>query len=139
MKRILNLLLIPIIFSACQEDPPPNTLRFKASEATLTSGTSEIIIELLLERPADENTPITLEMQAQGFTPGNQFTVDPESVEVNGTIFLAFAKGERTAVFNVQKLGNPPLEGNEKVVFQIASAPSPLVVGQPSTLEINFE
>ena len=139
MKRILNLLLIPIIFSACQEDPPPNTLRFKTSEATLTSGTSEITIELSLERPTDENTPITLEMQAQGLTPGNQFTVDPESVEVNGTIFLAFAKGERATVFNVQKLGNPPLEGNEKVVFQIASAPSPLVVGQPSTLEINFE
>lgn len=137
--RFFPLILIAISIGACEEDAAPNALQFTSSQTSFTADTEALTITLTLERPADENTPITLEMQVQGLTHGNQFTVDPESVEVNGTLFLAFPKGEQETSFHIRKLGNPPLNGDETITFEIASVPAPLVAGQPSTLEIQFE
>lgn len=142
MKKIITYLAIGFIaysMQACEEDTPPNTLQFTRNEASFASGMKEVTVTLTLERPAEDNTPITVEMDSQGITHGNQFTVDPASIETNGTLFLAFPKNEQETSFRVRKLGNPPLNGDETITFEIASAPAPVVIGSTATLEVHFK
>ncbi len=125
--------------SSCEKETPNNTLQFEMSRATLSTDVPALTIRLTLERPAEDNIPITVDMQTLGITHKNQFVVSPESVEVNGTLFLAFPKGATETSFTITKLGNPVLSGGETIVFSIVSATNPVIMGQPSTMEIHFQ
>lgn len=141
MNKVISFLLIGIIisFSSCEQDSPENPVQFADRTLTLSAGSDEVTVKLTLERAADDNIPVTVNMQSSVVTHRNEFIIEPESAEVNGTIFLAVPKGAQEASFKVRKMGNPPLTGEEMILFNIASAAAPVVIGQKSTLEVNFQ
>ncbi|SDL27255.1 hypothetical protein SAMN05421823_10570 [Catalinimonas alkaloidigena] len=126
-----------LLLGACAPDEPANPLRFQESDLTLSSSHDTVTVQLTLERPAAENTPITLTMQSNRLVHGNQFTVEPASLEVNGTVFLALAKGAQTTSFQVVKLGTPPLEGDEQIRFTLASTQNGITIGTPASVIIS--
>jgi hypothetical protein len=126
-------------FSACdKEDPalPDNLVQFEATELGFTSTENELTINIPLSREAEAATSLSINLAGDGATYGTDFTTTPAASA--NTLSLPIAAAATQLSFKLTKVAGALFDGNEKIVFTISSAPTGLVLGEKTTLTVNF-
>ena len=142
MKRathFITLIAMISLFAACKKSDPPlpdNLLQFETSELGFDADSSELTVTLNLSRNTDADVPVTLNLQASGVTYGTQFTTAPAAE--NNSLSLTIPAGSSSVSFRIIKADNIFLQGDESIGFNIASAGSPVLVGQTDSLKVQF-
>ncbi|QCR23802.1 hypothetical protein [Pontibacter sp. SGAir0037] len=140
MNRLFSFILILIFavaLSSCEKEEFENPLQFETNTLTIASAATQATIKLRLERPAEDNIPVTVRYQANGLTYNEDFTTNPE--EVNGTIFLTIPTGSSEVTFTVNKQPGITLLGNEIVSFTLETAGKPATIGATSSLTVHLD
>ncbi|GAB4015445.1 HmuY family protein [Spirosoma koreense] len=139
-KSIVCLLLLAVgTLNACKENDPPlpdNLVQFESAEQGLDATTKEATIKLKLSRAVDAATPVTVQLAPTGITYGAQFTTTPATT--NNVLSLTVPAGSSETSFKLTKADNIFLSGTETVGFTIASATSPVLVGNTKQLTVKF-
>ncbi len=125
--------------SSCKEEEPPlpdNLLVFESAEQGIDAATKDVTIKLKLSRTTDVAIPITVQLTPSGIAYGTEFTTDPAAT--NNVISLTIPAASSETSFKLTKADNVFLSGTESVSFKIASAASPVLIGDVAQLTLKF-
>ncbi|MEO8406079.1 MAG: HmuY family protein, partial [Chitinophagaceae bacterium] len=136
---ILSLAVI-MLFSACRKREditlPDNLLVFTSSAQGINASENSIEIKVKLSRGTTSDIPVVIHLTGQGATYGTDFTTTPAAV--SNTITIIVPSGNNEASFTVTKVPGALFDGDEKIVFDLYSSGSPILIGTTKELTLNF-
>ncbi|WP_338874476.1 HmuY family protein [Spirosoma sp. SC4-14] len=139
-KAIVFALLMAVgTLNACKESDPPlpdNVVQFESAEQGIDAATQEATISLKLSRAVDAATPVTVQLTPTGVTYGTEFTTTPAAT--GNVLSLTVPAGSNETSFTLTKASNIFLSGTETIAFSIASATSPVLIGDTKQLTVKF-
>ncbi|MES1226329.1 MAG: HmuY family protein, partial [Bacteroidota bacterium] len=125
--------------SSCSDDNPPlpdNLSTFASAQLGLADDETELDVKIQLTRAATIDIPLTVSLATNGVTYGTEFTTEPAIT--SGSLSLTLTKGSSEVSFKVKKADGILLDGDESITFTIASAGSPVLVGEQNQLVLSF-
>jgi len=125
-----------VLMSACSKKTEPVELNFESSTLYVDADTA--VVTLALDAPATDHYPIKLTMESIGVAMGREFTIDPVSIYVNGTIYLTFPKGSTQQAFKIVKLSPVSEQQSPQVILGIDQTPAEILVGEHNQATIFF-
>ncbi len=127
-----------IFFSSCEDDPqlPDNLIEFESTQLGFASDEDALTININFSRPTSQVSTITLSVAPTDINYGVDFTTSPEAAA--NTIELNVASGVSQVSFSVAKVAGVLLDGDEFIMFSIASVGDGLVLGTSTQLELSF-
>lgn len=140
MKKIGRLLLVLILMisvNACKDDEPPlpdNLASFESAEKGITD--TEVEIKINLSRAAEAATAISVSLTPSSVAYDTDFITTPAAT--NNTIALSVPAGQSSVSFKVTKKAGVLFDGDENIVFKLASVASPVLIGTPAELKLSF-
>lgn len=138
LSFVFTLVFLGVV-SSCKEEEPPlpdNLVVFESAEQGLDANTKTLTVKLKLTRATDVAIPISVQITPTGLTYGTEFTTAPAAS--NNTISLTIPAQSSEASFQLSKTDNVFLSGTESITFKIASATSPILIGDVSQLTVKF-
>lgn len=142
MKKVSLLLFLSamiVFLYSCKKDEPPlpdNLLQFETATMGFGDDVNEITVRLSLSRNTDTDVPLTVTIEENGVTYGDEYTTDPAASA--NKISLTIAAGSSSASFKVIKKAGALFSGAESLSFKIASVGNPLIIGNVNSLELKF-
>ncbi len=140
MKTIILLLSAVGLLTACRKREglslADNFVVFESNAQGLGATESSIEVKMKLSRGTDVGIPITINLAPQNAVYGTDFTTTPAAV--NGSLTVEIPSGNNEASFTVNKIAGALYDGDEKVVFDIYSSGSPVLIGVTKRLTLNF-
>lgn len=131
---------ITLIFGACRKREgfslPDNYIVYTTDAQGIAETENSIVVKLKLTRGTDTEIPVTVNITEQGAQYGTKYTTTPAAT--NGTIALTVPSGNNEASFIVTKVPGVLFEGTEKIVFDIHSSGSPVLIGNAKQLTLSF-
>ncbi len=127
-----------IFLSSCKEDPelPDNLVEFESDALGITSTESELTINISLSREATAAASLVVQVEPTGLSNDTDFTTEPATSA--STITIPVVSGALAVSFKVKKVATALFDGDEKIVFTIATAPESLVLGEKTQLTLSF-
>lgn len=128
-----------IVLTACSNDDPPlpdNLSTFESSELGMTENEKELSVKVMLSRAVNADQPVAVSFSPEGLRYGIDFTTQPEATD--NTISLVIPKGSAEVSFKVIKAEGLLLDGDEKIMFTIATSSASLVIGEQKQLSLSF-
>jgi hypothetical protein len=129
-----------IIISSCRKRTdislPDNLVVFAASEQGLAAAENSIVVKIKLSRGTDKEIPVTINFSPEGVVYGTDFTTTP--VATSNTLNLVIPSGNNEASFTVSKVPGAVFDGDEKIVFDIYSSGTPVLIGNGKRFTLNF-
>jgi hypothetical protein len=141
MNKLVNYLLIIVFllsFNACKDDEPPlpdNVAGFEAKDQGFDNTKNEADVKITLSRAESAAIAIKVDLTPSKLTYGTDFTTDPAAT--NNSLTLNIPAGATSVSFKVKKTVIS-LNGDENIVFKIASAGTPALVGTNPELKLSF-
>jgi hypothetical protein len=137
----LVLLSAVIVLSACRKRPdvslPDNLVTFETSAQGLSSSENSISVKVKLSRGTDKDIPVTINVTPQNAVYGTDFTTVP-ATNASGQIVVTIPSGNNEASFTVSKVPGVLYDGNEKIVFDLYSSASPILIGASKQFTLTF-
>ncbi|SEJ46157.1 HmuY protein [Dyadobacter koreensis] len=141
MKRLIKPLLIFAIlgiFNACSDDDPPLPDNLAGFESTAQGFEGESAdLKINLGRAAESAVSISVALTPSLLTYGTQFTTEPAAT--NNAIALTVPAGQTSVTIKVLKKTGVLLNGDESILFKIASVSSPAMIGTNAELKLSFK
>jgi len=127
-----------VLLSSCTDDPalPDNIAEFESDAQGLGASESQITVNLKLTREADADGTVAVTFVPTGLTYGTDFTTDPAAS--GNAVTIPLAAGATSASFKIIKTNTTGLQGDEKIVFTIATVADGLVLGTKNTYTLSF-
>lgn len=139
-QRLLAALLIGILFTAaCRKRDAgvaENLVNFETTEQGILASEPGLSIKIKAKRPVDRDIVVTLDLTEQGLIYGTDYTTTPATVA--GKLSLTIPSGNNEASFTLNKNAGALYDGDEKIVFDIYSSASPVVIGNTKQLTVTF-
>ncbi len=138
-KSILLFTTIITLFSACRKKDaimPDNLVVFESAAQGMSATENTITIKVILSRGTDRNIPVTLSLSEQGVVYGTDYTTVPAAAA--GKIALVIPSGNNEASFVLTKNAGVLFDGDEKIVVDIYSSGSPVLIGSTKQLTLSF-
>ncbi len=127
-----------MLLYSCKEDValPENLVQFQSETLGIGENETEVTVQISLSRAVPEDLSITLQMETDGVTYGLDFTTSPAAT--GNSLVLTIPANSLIAQFTIVKNTAALFDGDEKIIFTIASAPSSLVIGPRAVLTVSF-
>ena len=138
-KNIFIISAIIILFSACRKRDailPDNLVFFESAAQGIAATENIITIKVKLSRGTDSNIPVTLNLTEQGAIHGTDYETVPAATA--GKIILTIPAGNNETSFTLKKIAGALFDGDEKIIVDIYSSGSPVLIGTTKQLAINF-
>jgi hypothetical protein len=116
---------------------PDNLVTFESSAQGLASSENSIVVKIKLSRGTDKDIPVTIKLTSQQIAYGTEFTTVPAPA-ANGQIVVTVPSGNNEASFTVSKVPGVLYDGDEKVVFELYSSASPILIGSSKQFTLSF-
>lgn len=116
---------------------PDNYVVFESNAQGITESENSIVVKVKLSRGTDKEIPLTINLTPQGVTYGTDFTTTPAAV--SGAITIAVPMGNNEASFTLNKMPGVLFDGDEKIVFDLYSSGSPVLIGATKQLNLSFD
>jgi hypothetical protein len=94
-------------------------------------------VKIKLSRGTDKDIPVTIKLTSQQIAYGTEFTTDPAPA-ATGQIVVTVPSGNNEASFTVSKVPGVLYDGDEKVVFELYSSASPILIGSSKQFTLSF-
>jgi len=141
LKAGFVLTMAVIIFTGCRKRPdvslPDNLVTFESSAQGLASSENSIVVKIKLSRGTDKDIPVTINVSPQNAVYGTDFTTTPAATASN-QIVVTIPSGNNEASFTVSKVAGKLYDGDEKVVFDLYSSASPILIGSTKQFTLTF-
>ena len=130
-----------ILFSACRKkdaglQEADNLVNFESSAQGMPADENSIQIKLKLSRAVTQNVPVIINLTQQGVEYGTDFTSNPATVD--GAIITQIPSGNSEAIVTISKVSGALFDGDEKLVLDIYSSGSPVIIGSSKQLVLSF-
>jgi hypothetical protein len=102
----------------------------------MTASENTITVKLKLSRGTDRDVPVIVNLTEQGVVYGTDYTTSPAAAA--GKINLTVPSGAGEASFTLTKVAGALFDGDEKIVFDIYSSGSPVLIGATKQLNLSF-
>ncbi len=135
----IGLLSFFIFISGCRKRDAPlpdNLIQFETNEQGLAANSSTLTVKLKLTRATDKDIPVSLNLSMIGLTYATDFTTIP--VATNGIMAITIPGGNNEASFTITKKAGILFDGDEKIIFNIASSAAPLIIGTTKEFSVTF-
>ncbi|MEI9945595.1 MAG: HmuY family protein [Chitinophagaceae bacterium] len=113
-----------------------NYIVFTSNAQGISEAETSITIKLKLVRGVDNDIPVVIKITEQGAAYGVKYTTIPAATA--GTINLTAPSGNNEASFTINKVPGVLFDGTEKLVFDLYSSGSPLLIGTTKQLTLSF-
>jgi len=115
---------------------PDNLVAFPSTELGIGADEEEITVTLNFSRALTEATTVSVQVTPQDVVYGTDFITDPETV---GSLMpIVLEAGATEASFTLSKVPGALFDGDEAVLFELASIDGELISGEKSSLIIRF-
>ncbi len=129
-----------VLFGACRKREgfslPDNYAVFTSDAQGITESEASIIVKVKLTRGTEKEIPVVIKVTEQGAAYGTKYTTTPAATA--GSINIIVPSGNNEATFTVNKVPGVLFEGTEKLVFDIYSSGSPVLIGTTKQLTLSF-
>jgi hypothetical protein len=129
-----------IIFGACRKREglslPDNFIVFTSDAQGITESETSITIKVKLSRGTEKDIPVTINLAPQASIYGTEFTTTPAAT--SGSITITVPSGNNESSFTVDKVPGVLFDGDEKIVFDLYSSGSPILIGTTKQLTLSF-
>lgn len=140
LKWTVFLPAVIILFGACRKREsfslPDNYIVFTSDAQGITETETSIVVKVKLIRGTDKDIPVTINLTPQASTYGTEFTTTPAAM--SGSIMITVPSGNNEASFIVNKVPGVLFDGDEKIVFDLYSSASPILIGTTKQLTLSF-
>lgn len=139
-KLAVFSLSVIILFGACRKREdlslPDNFIVFTSDAQGITESETSITVKVKLSRGTDKDIPVTINLTPQASTYGTEFTTTPAAT--SGSMIITVPSGNNEASFTVNKVPGVLYDGDEKIVFDLYSSGSPILIGTTKQLTLSF-
>jgi hypothetical protein len=128
-----------LFFTACRKrdaQTPDNLVIFETTSIGLSATENSSTIKVKTTSGVNQNTAITIKITGFNAVYGIKYTTIP--AVVNGEINLTIPSGNNETSFTVQKVAGALFDGDEKLIFDIFSSASPVLIGNIKQLTLSF-
>ena len=143
MKNLLRTglvlsLSVLLIVSCRKRDalPPDNYVVFETSSQGVAAAENSVIVKVKTQRGVTSDVPVVINLTEQGVVYGTDYTTTP--VATSGKISLIIPSGNNETSFTITKAAGALFDGDEKIVADIFSSGSPVLIGTTKQFTLNF-
>jgi hypothetical protein len=139
MRKGLVLSLMVLIFISCRKrdaDLPDNYAVFETAAQGLSANESSITVRVKLSRGVNADVPVIINLTEQGVVYGTDYTTTPAAAA--GKISLTVPSGNNEVTFTLIKKAGVLFDGDEKIVFDLYSTGSPVLIGITKQYALGF-
>lgn len=139
LKRAALVVSAIILLAACRKRDagfPDNYVVFESSAQGITAAETGITIKAKTQQGVSADIPVVINVSELGVVYGTDYTTVPAAV--GGKILLTVPSGNNEASFTITKVPGVLFDGDEKLVFDIYSSGSPLLIGVTKQLTLSF-
>jgi hypothetical protein len=130
---------VALLASSCRKRDaalPDNLVNFEFANQGLTADESSVTLKLKLSRGTDRDIPVVINLQPEGVEYGTDFKTTPEAI--SNRISLTIPSGNNEVSFKISKVPGALFDGDEKVLFDIYSSASPVMIGINKQFTLSF-
>ena len=139
LKTSLIVSLTTLLFSACRKrdaELPDNYVVFETSAQGIAAADNSITVKVKVSRGVSADVPVVLNLLEQGLVYGTDYTTVPAAA--TGKISLTIPSGNTEASFTVKKVPAVLFDGDEKLVIDMYSSASPVLIGSTKQFTLSF-
>jgi hypothetical protein len=135
---VLGLLLAVSLVACRKRDAalPDNYAVFETSSQGMTAAEASITVKVKVSRGVNADVPVVINVTEQGVAYGTDYTTVPASSA--GKISLIVPSGNNEASFTINKVAGALFDGDEKLVFDLYSTGSPVLIGVTKQFTLSF-
>ncbi len=130
-----------LLFSGCRKREdlslPDNYIVFESDAQGITESENTIVVKVKLSRGTDKEIPVTINFAPQGLAYGTDFTTTPAAT--SGSISIHVPQGNNEASFTVNKVPGVLFDGDEKIIFNLYSSGTPVLIGSVKEFSLSFD
>jgi hypothetical protein len=138
-KGLLVGLCILVATAGCRKreglSTADNYVKFE-SDAQGIGTENSIVVKVKLTRGTDKQIPVTINLSPVEAVYGTDFTTVPAAT--NGSLSITIPEGNNEASFTVNKVPGVLYDGDEKIVFDLYSSASPVLIGATKKFTLSF-
>lgn len=140
-KAIILAAMLALGFTACRDkdtiSTPDVLANFESTAQGIASGENAITIKVKLTAAVTADIPVVISLTEQAATSiTGKYTINP--APVSGKIHLVVPTGNNETSFTLTKTPNALFDGDEKIVFDIFSSGTPVIIGATKQLTLSF-
>ena len=139
LKRIGIIVSMIVVVIACRKrdaELPANYAVFENSTRGISANEGNITVKVKLSRGVNADLPVVVNLTEEGLTYNTDYTTNP--VASGGKISLTVPSGNNEASFTIAKKPGVLFDGDEKLVFDLYSTGSPVLIGITKQFTLSF-
>lgn len=139
MKKGFVLSLMIVTLAACRKRDaalPDNYAVFETSAQGISANENTVRVKVKLSRGVNAEVPVIINFTELGVSNGTDYTIDPAPAA--GKISLMVPSGNNEATFTITKQAGALFDGDEKIVFDLYSTGSPVLIGLTKQYTLSF-
>jgi HmuY protein len=129
-----------VLFVACRKREgfslPDNFIVYTTDAQGLSEAENSIAVKVKLTRGTDKDIPVIVNITEFGAQYGIKYTTTPAASA--NSLKITVPSGNNEASFIVNKVPGVLFDGTEKLVFDIYSSGSPILIGNAKQMTLNF-
>jgi HmuY protein len=138
-RSVIVVVAAVLLMTACRKRDaglPDNYVVFETAAQGITAAESSITIKIKTQRGVSGDVAVVVNLTEQGAVYGTDYTTVPAATA--GKIALTVPSGNNEASFTLSKVSNALFDGDEKLIFDIYSSGSPVLIGTTRQLTLSF-
>lgn len=135
----LVILMTTLLTTGCRKREallPDNLVNFETTAQGISEQEQGISLKIRLDRAVNSAVPVTIKLAEQGTQYGTDYTTIPAAV--SGEVQVTIPSGNNEAVITINKTSGALFDGDEKIIFDIYSSGSPVIIGAIRQLTLTF-
>lgn len=139
MRSAGILLASLLMMMACRKRDaglPDNYVVFESSAQGIAAAEPGITVKVRTQQGVGADVPVLVNLSERGLVYGTDYTTVPAAVA--GKIALTIPSGNNEASITINKTAGTLYDGDEKLVFDIYSSGSPVLIGVTKELTLSF-
>lgn len=139
LRKIGILVTAVVLLAACRKKDaglPDNYVVFETATQGITAAETSVTVKVKLASGVSADVPIIVNLTEQGVVYGTDYTTSPAAV--SSKISLTVPSGNNEASFTISKVPGVLYDGDEKIIFDIYSSGSPVLIGTTKQFTLSF-
>jgi len=139
LQRIGIIITVIAVLAACRKRDaglPDNYVVFESASQGISASENSVTVKVKLTTGVSADVPVVLNITEQGLAYGTDYTTTPAAV--SGKINLTVPSGNNEASFTISKAPGVLYDGDEKIIFDIYSSGSPVLIGTTRQFTLSF-
>ncbi|MEN9549321.1 MAG: hypothetical protein RIR12_1912 [Bacteroidota bacterium] len=138
-RNVVLGLLLAVCVIACRKREaglPDIYAIFETTSQGMAASENSITVKVKVSRGVNAEVPVVINLTEQGVIYGTDYTTVPASAA--GKVLLTIPAGNNEASFTINKVAGALFDGDEKLLFDLYSTASPVLIGVAKRFTLNF-